>query len=146
MPKAKVTGANPTHQITLSDGNRRFGFLLVNGPRSVNETPITPSTLLKNAEGKKYGDFDPTMAHLEQRTWVGGRGNDNFVDDQTRYHNGLNVITRFDTRLFPSMQWKMSTGFRSTDQSLPGNMGWFPILRVVFPPLRHITPTRCICG
>lgn len=127
MPKAKVTGANPTHSITLSDGNRKFGFLLTNGPRSITESPIIPSTILKNDQGKKYGDFDPTMAHLEQRTWNGGRGNADFVDDSTRYYTGLNVTTKIENRLFPSMQWKLSTGYRSADQSLPGDMAWFAV-------------------
>ena len=75
----------PSHQISLSDGVQTFGLRLEDGPQSVQEIPVTPSTVHFTDGGTKFGDWEPGMSHIEQRTWEGGRANDSYVDDPTRY-------------------------------------------------------------
>ena len=76
---------NPSHEISLSDGIRRWGLRLDGGPGAIQEIPMTPSTLQFTGGGTKFGDWEPGMSHIEQRTWEGGRGQQDFVDDPTRF-------------------------------------------------------------
>lgn len=113
-----------THEISLSDGVRKFGILLSNGPRSIQETSVLGSTLILNSQGSKYGDYDPSMAHLEQSDWSAGRGNEDFTNDNTRFFDSRNCWTMQENRVFPSLQWKFATGYRSADMNQPGSVKW----------------------
>ena len=78
----------PSHQISLSDGVQTFGLRLEDGPHSLEEIPVMPNTVHFSGPGTKFGDWEPGISHIEQRTWEGGRANDSFVDDPTRYADG----------------------------------------------------------
>jgi hypothetical protein len=56
---------NPTHQISLSDGVR---MRLADRPKSVKEVPLTPSSVHLTVGGGKFGDWEPGICHIEQRT------------------------------------------------------------------------------
>jgi len=78
-----------THHISLQGGGRIWGIKLRRGARSIVESPITPSNIEKGGGGgKKFGDFDPSFAHIEMRDWSGGRGNEFFTNDPTQYYDG----------------------------------------------------------
>ncbi|MBN2045439.1 MAG: hypothetical protein JW757_10500 [Anaerolineales bacterium] len=117
----------PTHQISLSDGVQTWGLRLENGPRSINEIPVTPSTVHFSEGGTKFGDWEPGMSHIEQRTWEGGRANDSFVDDATRYADGKMAWTLTPGKVFPVPNWKFSKPddlFSEGYQNLPGDLGF----------------------
>ena len=115
----------PTHQISLSDGVQTFGLRLADGPRSVEEVPLTPSTVHFAGDGGKFGDWEPGISHIEQRTWVGGRANGSFVDDPTRYADAKMAWTLTPGKLFPVPNWKFSSGYlNETVEDLPGDLGW----------------------
>lgn len=119
--------APQTHEISLSDGVRKYGIILANGPRSIQETSVVGSTLVLNSQGGKYGDYDPSMAHLEQSDWSAGRGNEDFVNDNTRFFDSKNAWTMQENRVFPALQWKFSGGYRSQDMNQPGSVLWRPL-------------------
>ncbi len=116
---------NPTHQISLSDGVQTFGLRLEDGPHSVQEVPLTPSTVQFTGGGSKFGDWEPGISHIEQRTWQGGRANHSFVDDPTRYYDAKNAWTLTPGKVFPAPAAKFSRGYLDeTHQNLPGDLGW----------------------
>lgn len=123
-PRATPGAATRTHPIVLTDGKQTFGLKLAGGMKALQETPITPSTLFLSGGGTRWGDFDPSMAHIEQRTWSGGRGNEDFYKDNSMFFDSRCMWTMTDERAFPAPQSFISTGYRSTDQSLPGNVSW----------------------
>ena len=95
----------PTHHISLSDGVRTFGLRLEDGPRSIQEIPMTPSTVHFSGGGTKFGDWEPGMSHIEQRTWEGGRGLADFVDDPTRFFDSKLAWTLTPGKIFPIPRW-----------------------------------------
>jgi len=113
------------YHIVLSDGVRAYGLSLADGPRAVQEIPMTPSTVHFSGGGSKFGDWEPGMSHIEQRTWEGGRGQDSFVDDSTRYFDSKNAWTLTPGKLFPAPAWKFANGFLTEiNENLPGDMDW----------------------
>src|SRR3990167_10119352 len=114
---------NPTHEISLSDGVETWGLKLENGPAGVREASQHPSTLRFTGGGTKFGDYEPSLSHIEQRTWKGGRGQEDFVDDATRFYDSQACWTLTEGRLLPAPQWKFWR-IRNCDYYLPGNMSW----------------------
>lgn len=123
-PRATPGAATRTHPITLSDGKVTYGLKLAGGMQALQETPVTPSTLFLSGGGTRWGDFDPSMAHIEQRTWNGGRGNEDFYKDNSQFFDSRCMWTMTEERAYPAPQQKISTGFRNQDMSLPGNVSW----------------------
>lgn len=73
----------------MQGGGRIWGIKLKRGARSIIESALTPSNIEKGGGGgKKFGDFDPSFAHIEMRDWSGGRGNEYLTDDPTQYFDG----------------------------------------------------------
>lgn len=128
-PRAKP-GVAPgnTHNITFSDGYQTWGALLDGGPRGIQEVPQTPSTLLFTNGGGRYGDNEAGLSHLEQRDWTGGRGQENFGDDNSRYFDGQALWSLTPDMLLPAPQWKprlgLSSGVASGLVNLPGSVEW----------------------
>ena len=123
----------PTHHISLSDGVRTFGLRLEDGPRSIEEIPMTPSTVHFSGGGTKFGDWEPWMSHLEQRSWEGGRGLADFVDDPTRFFDSKLAWTLTPGRLFPVPRWKFANGHMTeAHENLPGDMDWLILSGLVY--------------
>jgi hypothetical protein len=120
-------GIESTHDLSWSDGVTTYGAKLSGGDASIVETSMVPSTLKFTSGGGKYGDFEPGMSHIEQRTWQGGRGLEDYADDATRFFDSMNCWTMTPNKLFPTSQWHISTGYRSADQYLPGDVQWVPL-------------------
>jgi hypothetical protein len=115
---------NPTHDISLSDGVQTWGLRLDGGPKAIQETPQSPSTTHTPRHAAKFGDWEPGYSHLEQRTWHGGRGSDDFSLDPARFYDSMMAYTFIEGAAFPAPQWKFATGLRSTHEYLPGDMDW----------------------
>ena len=119
---------NPTHEISLSDGVTIWGLRLDGGPEALKESPVTP-TLMQFKEGEsKFGDWEPGMSHIQQRTWEGGRGMEEFVDDPTRFFDSMMAWTMTPGRLLPAPQWKFAQGIRESYELIPGDVSWQALL------------------
>ena len=122
MSRVKVSPRDPnaTHQISLSDGSRTFGIKAAGGPLGIQETPQTPSNIRVTGGGQKYGDFDPMMSHLEQRSWEGGRAAEDYWQHETQFFDSMNCYSLVPDRVFPSPQWVFGEGIVLADSQLPG--------------------------
>jgi len=126
MPTVQVSPKekNPTHHISLSDGIRTYGLILDGGPRGIQEVPQTPSTLKFSGGGTKFGDWEPGFSHIEKRDWSGGRGQENFSDDATRFRDSQNCWTMTPERLTPGPQWEMGSRLVGEAIELPAYPPW----------------------
>jgi hypothetical protein len=115
---------NPTHEISLSDGVRKWGLRLDGGAQAIQEVPMTASTLQFTGGGTKFGDWEPGMSHIEQRTWEGGRGQEEYVDAHTKFFDSMNAWTINTGTVFPVPQWKFAAGLRQSYEHLPGSVSW----------------------
>ncbi len=124
MSKTGAEQKNPHYLITLSDGVEEWGLRIDGGVRGISEISQTPSTMLVNSAGKKWGDGDPTFSHMEQSDWSGGRAQDDF-EDTSKYYSGKDAWTVNSGYLISGLQWKMpGMDHRDYMKHLPGNMTW----------------------
>ena len=123
MPATPLLNAKkkgPAHDVTLTDGIRTYGFVIP--PQNIQEIPQTPSTLrlvAGGSAGSKYGDFEPSMAHVEQRDWSGGRGLEYFADDPSRFFDSQNAWTLTLNRLIPGPQISYGRSLTGETVNLP---------------------------
>lgn len=120
---------NLPYHIEFSDNENRFKIKLKDGARGLSEGGSQASTLNVTGGGKRYGDFEPNFSHLEQRTWTGGRGNENYADDPTRYFDGISLWSLTENKLFPAPLWKFARGIRTTDEHLPSDRRWVKLIK-----------------
>jgi len=113
--------------VKFSDGKDVFTIELVDGINGIRETGSQPSTLNLVGGGMKYGDFEPNFSHFEQRSWAGGRGNDNFIDDKARFSDSKTAWTWGD-KVFPAPKWRYARGLRSEDRNLSDSMSWYALI------------------
>ena len=126
--RAKVSPrtSTPTHTITLSDGTQTYGLRLEGDYKYIQQTPQTPSTLMINQQGSEYGDFDPSMSHIQQSEWYGGRASERFVEDITRFYDSKNLWTTSTGLTHPSLQWRYVIGdyLKQEGIQLAKNYAW----------------------
>jgi len=124
---------NPTHHISLSDGENNIGLIIVNNRGEANAKGITKGpierTAVKTTSGNlKYGDFEYPWTPIAQDDWSGGRGSDDFEKDVTRYYDGRRANTMFANRLILGPQDTYGKGYRSQDFVLPGSVLWLAMV------------------
>ncbi len=109
--------------VKFTDGTYSYTMELVDGINGLRETGSQPSTLNIVAGGQKLGDYEPNFSHFEQRTWTGGRGNENYIDDKTRFSSSKNACTWGD-KLYPAPRWQLARGLRDENFNLSSSMSW----------------------
>lgn len=127
---------NPDWDLTLADGVKGFGFKLDRGEQDIQEQPQELSTLQILTGGRRFGTGDPTFSHIEQRTWIGGRANEYYIDDPTRFYDSMALWTLQKGKAFPAGQWSFGEGYYYGDVKLPGanrvsvgrDVHWQPLL------------------
>jgi hypothetical protein len=120
-------GEDKWNDISLSDNRgNTYDFKLYNGIPGIGENPSSPSTLLQNSQGGKFGDWDPGHAHIEIRTAEGGRGQDT-LDDPTKFSDGA-AYTLTPNVVHNPLLRRFASGLRDTDENLPEHdFVWFPL-------------------
>ena len=118
---------DPIKTITINDGAFSIPIWVEQGIEGLNQNALFQSSIFADGGGaQRYGEGERLFASLEQRDWTGGRANEFFSDDPTRYLDGLNLWSLTPGKLVPSPQWNIATGHRpnGSDADLPGNMDW----------------------
>lgn len=123
FPKSQSNGE---YDIELRDRKGVVWPLKLKGSiRNMQEIPSSPSTMVVSSGGERYGDFEPGHSHIEQRDWSGGRGVEEFDDDNTGFFDSMNAWTWDDGKLYNGPQWHFARGIRSSDSYIQdGSMSW----------------------
>jgi len=113
------------YDLYLNDGRYEVGLKFADGSvgAAMRDIPDRPSTLRVTRGDSKFGDWDPNFSHIGQRDWSGGRGQDDFFDDPTRFYDA-SAWTLTEGKVLPAMQWQISTGLRDKDENMPGDLAW----------------------
>ncbi len=88
----------PKGHVGLSDGSTTLDFILTDGegvknPRAFRASSY-PRTALKTITGEnKYSDLQLPYFALPQDDFTGGRGNEDFEADTSRYYDGWRMDT-----------------------------------------------------
>lgn len=118
---------DPSHDISIQDDVDKWGLNLQGGLRGLREIPQTPSSLLANLSGRRFGDFEPGFSHIQQADWSGGRGEKYFLDDETKFSDSKEAWSLTSGELLPAPQWSFASGLRDADENLPGDVSWLPV-------------------
>jgi hypothetical protein len=120
-------GIQSTHDVSFNDGVRIYGLALDGGPKGMQEGSSVASSLLANRQGARFGDNDPTFSHVEQRTWVGGRAQENLSDDPSKFFDA-SCWTLSPNVLLPALLARYAQGLRTAYSQMQGDVTWKPIL------------------
>jgi hypothetical protein len=117
----------PEEHASLSDGTTTVKFIFTDGDGNVNPLAFQaspyPRTALKTSTGEsKYSDLEPPYFAIAQDDWTGGRGNEDFESDTSRYYDGHWVDTSKESGVVLGGRETYSTGYRNAEASMPGSV------------------------
>ena len=116
----------PSFLVSLAGLGQEFGLKLeLDG---MDDSPVTPETLLLRDQGEQFGPWKPDMAQIQQKDWSGGRGNDRFYENRTEFRTSRAIWSVLNQKIMLAPQWKMSKGLRNSNYELPGDMTWQPLI------------------
>lgn len=124
VPSAGVTVKKPTHNITLTDaGGTTAGLILCNrnglrDNRSSQQGSMPRTALQTSQASAGYDDMELPFVAEVQSTMSGGRGQDNFSSDRTKFFDSYRLDT---TKEYPVCgPWVVAqTGIASTSDLTP---------------------------
>ena len=119
----------PNYHATLTDGTTEIPFVFSDGKGNEDLTAFSmnpyPRQALKTTEGdSEWSDLEPPYFAKAQDDFTGGRGNEDFESDTSRYFDGHNVDTNKESGVVLTGRETYSTGYRNADFSMPGSISW----------------------
>ena len=122
-----ITVPFPTGFASLSDGTTTIPFIFTDGQGKKNplsfRTDPYPRTALKTTTGEsKYSDLEPPFFAIPQDDFTGGRGNEDFENDTSRYFDGHWLDTSKEGGVVLGGRETYSTGYKNADFVMPGSM------------------------
>jgi hypothetical protein len=124
---------NPTHHIRLVGGGIDIGLVVVDSrgipdPYAITRDRLQNTSLKINEGNPKYSDFELPFTPLSQEDFSGGRGQERYEDDVTRFLDSWNIQTGFEGKVFLSGQAQLTKGNRNMDYVMPGSVHWQSML------------------
>ena len=114
------TSSNPTHHVSISDGTTDIGMKVKGFPRNFRQFPYSPSSLQFSTGRQGYGSFEPPYTSIDQKNWIGGRGQLNYKD-ASKFYDSYNAWTLTDDVLMPAPLWRFAKGLRNENVWMIGD-------------------------
>ncbi len=112
-------------ELTDTKSRRKYGLKVPQGSLQIG-TISQDDTVYVRDVGKRVGDFD------EQRSWKGGRGQENLNENPEAYWDSLNAWTLTDGHAHQTLQWYHARGLRNEDLFMPtygsGSVEFIPVI------------------
>lgn len=112
-----------THHLSLkkADGTgEELGLIIPEGVGNIQQNPYSPSSLQFSTGRQGYGSFEPPYSSIDQKDWIGGRGQLNY-EDASQFYDSYNAWTLTDKVLMPAPLWRFAKGLRSENVFMPGD-------------------------
>ena len=127
------TDPAPSGHVSLYDGTTTVNFVLVGRDGNIDPQAIQRRaqnrTSLKGSEGGgTYSDFEPPYIPVVQNDWSGGRGQEDFERDRSRYFDSYRLNTWMANQAILGPQEQYTTGYRVDDYIMPGSLAWTSLL------------------
>jgi hypothetical protein len=129
MPEISVapSSVSPTHHISLTDGKITIGLIAVDSemkkdPDVIGRNPVERSSLKTSTGNQQYSDLEPPYTVLAQSNWSGGRGQDIFETDVSRFRDSGRLNTARSNKAMLAGRESYGYGYRSQTALLPGDM------------------------
>jgi len=123
-----------SHHLALIDSQgRKLGLITCNARGKPSKFGLNrsrlQSTSLKISEGNpKYSDFELPFTPIVQETWEGGRGQEQFERDVSKFLDSYRANTVFPTKITAGPLESICTGYRKQDFMLPGSVRWVKLV------------------
>jgi hypothetical protein len=110
---------HPTHHLRLKGAGKDIGLILVDSqgrpdPYAISRDRLQPTSLKINEGNPKYSDFELPFTPLSQEDYSGGRGQERYEDDLTRFLDSWNINTSFANKVILGPQMQLTSGTRDT--------------------------------
>ena len=144
-PETKKTDFN----IELRDGSSVWQMSLRGGEKGLVERGNVPQTTQFGTGGQRFGLWEPSFSHIQQRSWHGGRGQESFESDETRFFDSQNLYSLIPDCVFPAPKWKFAVGLRSADTYFVDDVAWRALegvtryISVAFTASASYNATQC---
>lgn len=90
----------------------------------VTRAPLQRNAMQTSNTSNQYSDLEPPWISIPQENWTGGRANELFPKDTTRYRDGKRVQAGFNEVIYNAPLDYYSTGFRKAETNCPGSLKW----------------------
>ena len=94
----------------------------------VTRAPLTRNAMQTSNTSNQYSDLELPWISIPQEDWTGGRANDTFTKDTTRYRDGKRAQAAYNQVIYNGPLDYYSTGFRTAITNCPGSMSWKKML------------------
>lgn len=149
MPRVTPESKDNTYQIELRDGSSVWQMSLRGGESGLVERGNTPQTTQFGTGGQRFGLWEPGFSHIQQRSWHGGRGQENYESDETRFFDSQNLFSLIPNCVFPATKWKFARGLRNEDVYFVDDVAWRALegvtryISVAFTASANYNATQC---
>ena len=123
------TDPAPSANISLADSSTTVELVLVD--REGNEDPralqrrAQNRTSLKGSTGEgTYSDFEPPYIPVVQNDWSGGRGQEDYERDRSRFFDSYRVNTWMPNQVILGPQEQWTSGYRGANEISAGSIAW----------------------
>lgn len=123
---------NPTHHISLTDGNKTVGLIVCDSkgaadPYNISMSPNQRSSLRTKSGTTKYEDLEEPWSATAQDDWSGGRAQEDWETDTTKFFDSKRCQTAFN-QIYCAPQDHYATGLKAAVTNYPGSVHWQKIL------------------
>ena len=94
--------------------------------------PLQRNAMQTTTTNNQYSDMEKPWISVPQEDWTGGRANEIFTKDTTRYEDGKRCQAGFNSVIYNAPLDYYSTGFRKAITNCPGSMHWEAVRSKVF--------------
>ena len=119
---------NPTHEISLSDGVKTWGIKIGSEDLILLEEPVVNASIQYIKTDSRFGNWEPGVSHVEQRTWIGGMGKLDHFENPDGFAEGHSLWSMAEGILMPAPQWKFARGLVRDICRTPGNVNWLALV------------------
>ncbi len=129
-PVVNSTTMTPTGDVSLADGTTTMNLITCNNAGEQDELGIIrnnakQSPFIAVFGNVKYDDDNPPYGTMIQQDWSGGRGQEDFEDDTTRYYDAVGIDSiNGKTGLILNGLPAYATGFHTVQEDWGADVTW----------------------
>ena len=122
-----INDKNPPFHLILDDGKSTIGLDVLPNPDALGRSPVSASSLKTTTGNQSYSDLRPPYMVIAQDDFSGGRGNNEFEKDTTRYYDSSGLNTERNTEVILGPREGYGTGIIDDVRNIPGSMHYISL-------------------
>lgn len=120
---------SPTHHVRLKGGGKDIGLILVDPSgrkdgKAIGRDRLVTTSLKISQGNPQYSDFELPFTPIVQDDWSGGRAQEQFEEDVTRFLDSWNCQSDIQGKVFLGPEMQLTSGYRDMDYYLAGSKDW----------------------